>query len=171
MSKPKETCEDCRFAKREPKLDYATHKGFYAECYKCLFSPGSNDIKTSKDSCEHFEAIPEIVPKKKCKSKVTVPKRSKTTFLLPCPFCGSDDISDSQNSYGNSVMTVVKCRKCNASGSPIWSDATKIIRDVDIEEAYLRWNERVGSCPQDWLDAIADGTVTLKSQGENNGKH
>lgn len=64
---------------------------------------------------------------------------TKQTELLPCPFCGTDDLLGFEQSHEGG-WTVVKCRKCGASGSTG--------RSTTEAEAVAYWNRRAQSAPE-----------------------
>ena len=52
--------------------------------------------------------------------------------MLPCPFCGSDDLIFWRNAPENQPHYMVACERCNASGPP----------KPRGEEAVEAWNHR-----------------------------
>lgn len=68
-----------------------------------------------------------VIQRKYKDSKMNVYKRHKTlNYLLPCPFCGSDDlISLSVTIYMDGTVDPyrIKCDKCGAfAWSPVWNE-------------------------------------------------
>lgn len=58
----------------------------------------------------------------------------ENTVMLPCPFCGHDDLLGVENLETDGGWFVVKCRKCGAHGPVGVSGSDK--------EAVLQWNRR-----------------------------
>jgi Lar family restriction alleviation protein len=64
----------------------------------------------------------------------------ETSKLLPCPFCGSDDLLPSFHRSGDERLVCIACDGCEAEGP------CTIVRTVDgvndISRARAKWNAR-----------------------------
>ena len=56
------------------------------------------------------------------------------TLPLPCPFCGSTDITTEREPNTDPELICGICKRCLAKGPPC----------TDIVEAVLAWDERSG---------------------------
>jgi len=78
-----------------------------------------------------------------------------TPNLLPCPFCGSADISF----HGESYHSFVVCGNCEAEGPAFSCEETGI-----MDKAIVAWNQRNTWQPIE--TAPRDGTWVLLAGGE-----
>ena len=93
---------------------------------------------TMKEIEEKFGCKVKIVGGEKMKYKLSQTKTvTKEIELLPCPFCGSENIKpihyDGELGYRHSKDYVICC-SCGATGGNV--------EDSDIERAIEKWNHR-----------------------------
>jgi len=86
-------------------------------------------------ACDHdWKIWPETDGKEqrcmKCGAYRATPRCSPDSDILPCPFCGSDDLTLTTDRYG---WKVVQCDDCGTSGPCI---------DLEDDEYIDRWNKR-----------------------------
>ena len=75
--------------------------------------------------------------------------------LLPCPFCGCEDIDEYEGDYGNGVY----CMNCGAMmGEPIHAEF-HVHERVTYEQAAEPWNRRAAVTDRDFAMAVHDGEL------------
>jgi Lar family restriction alleviation protein len=84
--------------------------------------------------------------------------------LLPCPFCGSADVSEgeilSSDADGGNRCTQSECINCGAAGPKAALAPDEV--DYGSTKANAAWNARaakVEALPQDYLDELARDMV------------
>ena len=90
-----------------------------------------------------------------------------TPTLLPCPFCGSSDVSY----HAETLYSFVVCGKCEAEGPAISCDETGA-----MEQAAAAWNQRsawqpIETAPRDgtWV-RLAGGECEFNEESDNKGR-
>jgi len=79
--------------------------------------------------------------------------------MLPCPFCGSDDLIFWRNASEKQSRYMVACERCNTSGPP----------KPRGEEAVEAWNHRTASDARDAASEMgSDGKSGLKPDSRQN---
>lgn len=69
--------------------------------------------------------------------------------LLPCPFCGSEDIAAYYYNHGSGIRYAVMCQNCAATIDPGWAQHPGIVADL--------WNNRDSSAFSSETESIDRG--------------
>lgn len=65
--------------------------------------------------------------------------------ILPCPFCGNDDISINYyaGDYGyRGAEACLSCKQCGASGATVKDNKYSLSKSEHIKIAISKWNRR-----------------------------
>ena len=77
------------------------------------------------------------------------------TNLLPCPFCGCEDIDEYEGEYGNGVY----CMNCGAMMGEQVHREFHVHERVEYEQAAEAWNTRAAVTDHGFAMAVHDGKL------------